>query len=37
MIVQGQANQGMPDEGEIPGEDKSELVSKDELTKGSKN
>ena len=36
MIVQGQANQGLPIEGVVPGEDKSELESKDELTKGSK-
>jgi len=35
-IVQGQANAGMPVEGVIPGEDKSEIESKDELTKGSK-
>ncbi len=35
-IVQGQSNQGMPVEGVIPGEDKSELENKDELVKGSK-
>ena len=35
-IVQGQANAGMPVEGVIPGEDKSEVESKDEITKGSK-
>jgi len=35
-IVQGQANQGLPAEGVIPGEDKSEIESKEELTKGSK-
>jgi hypothetical protein len=35
-IVQGQANQGMTVTGSIPGQDKSELEDKQELTKGSK-
>lgn len=36
MVVQGQANAGMPVEGIVPGEDKSELDNPDEPQKGSK-
>ena len=36
IVIQGQANQGLPLSGQVPGKDKSEIEDKEELQKGSK-
>ena len=36
IVVQGQANQGLPVTGQIPGEDKTDLDKPEDYTKGSK-